>query len=109
MQRQATRKSLVSFLRRKGWLGKSADSFSALKACLAFLSSSRARFVLVNLEDLWQETNPQNVPSTTEEYPNWRRKARQSFENFCQTPEVTDILSLVDRLRKRRGNSKREH
>ena len=52
-------------MQRKGWLKEAGvDTLSALKACLSFLADSQARIVLVNLEDLWLETQPQNVPST---------------------------------------------
>jgi 4-alpha-glucanotransferase len=69
-------------------------------ACMEYLSASRGHLILVNLEDLWQETQPQNVPATGPERPNWRRKARYSFEEFTQMPEVVDVLKEVDRLRK---------
>ncbi|MBI4185992.1 MAG: 4-alpha-glucanotransferase [Chloroflexi bacterium] len=100
--RQAARQALVDFLRRQGWLEATVtiDALSVLKACLAFLAASQARLVLVNLEDLWLETQPQNVPSTTEQYPNWRRKARYGVEEFCQMPEVLDTLRMVNQLRK---------
>jgi 4-alpha-glucanotransferase len=55
--------------------------------------------MLINLEDLWLETQPQNVPSTEDEYPNWRRKARYSLEEFSQMPQVTDTLRTINKLR----------
>ena len=96
--RHAIRKALASFLKERGW--HISDERSALKACLSFLSTSRARLVLVNLEDLWRETQPQNIPSTGEEHPNWRRKARLGFEDFCQMPEVRDTLKEINKLRR---------
>jgi 4-alpha-glucanotransferase len=56
--------------------------------------------VLVSLEDLWQETEPQNVPGTSSERPNWRRKARFSFEEFSTRADVVEPLKKVDELRK---------
>ena len=35
----------------------------ALRACLAFLADGAADVVLVDLEDLWGETEPHNVPA----------------------------------------------
>jgi len=102
--RQQIKKALVSFLKRKGCLIESEDNERAvLKACLAFLSSSPSRVVLANLEDLWLETESQNVPSTREEHPNWQRKTRYSLEMFCQVPEVNDTLREIDNLRRGRG------
>jgi len=102
--RQAAKKALVRFLQEKGFELNNVDAYSVLKACLAFLSSSQARVVLVNLEDLWLETHPQNIPGTEDEYPNWRRKARYNFEDFCQIPPVVDTLRMIDYLRKQVGN-----
>jgi 4-alpha-glucanotransferase len=74
-----------------------------LRQLLDHLAASPARMVLVNLEDLWGETEPQNVPGTHLERPNWRRKARPSFEEFSQKPEVVDTLRRVDRIRRGEG------
>jgi len=95
--------TLVTFLRKQGWLrDPEADVRTILTACLSSLAASRAHVVLVNLEDLWLETQPQNVPTTGEKYPNWQRRARYSFEQFCQLPQVVDTLLTVNELRKRR-------
>ena len=99
--RRSVIKDLSAFLQRKGWLGKAdADALSALKACLSFLADSPARIVLVNLEDLWLETQPQNIPSTQEQYPNWRRKARYSLDELCHMPQVLGTIHIINSLRR---------
>jgi 4-alpha-glucanotransferase len=99
--RQALKQSFLALLRRQRLLREAEeDERSVLRACLAFLSATRARVVYVGLEDLWLETKPQNVPGTSDEHPNWRRKTRYSFEALCQMPEVLHTLREVDRLRK---------
>ena len=75
---------------------------AVLRRRLEHLASSPARMVLVNLEDLWREPEPQNVPGTHTERPNWRRKAKLSFEEFSKKPEVVDTLRRVDELRRGR-------
>ena len=96
------KKALVTFLQDRDWLqGAENDIAAVLKACLAFLAASQARMVLINLEDLWLEAQPQNVPSTRKEYPNWRRRAKYTFEEFCQMPQVVDTLLMINELRKR--------
>ncbi len=57
--------------------------------------------VVVNLEDLWLETYPQNVPGTSHERPNWRRKARFGLEKFTQMQSVVDTLQMINTLRNR--------
>jgi 4-alpha-glucanotransferase len=98
---QNMKRVLTNFLLDKGWLQESEENVLAvLKACLAFLAASKSRIVIVNLEDLWLETQPQNVPSTKTEYLNWQRKARYSLEAFCQMPQVVDTLRTINKLRK---------
>ena len=72
---------------------------AVLRACLAHLSASPARLVLVNVEDLWLETSPQNVPGTSDERPNWRRKAAYGLESFFRMPGVLEAFQEVARLR----------
>ena len=100
-ERERQKQALVSFLRRHGDRTQTAldDARSVAVACLQHLASSPARVLIVNLEDLWGETEPQNVPGTGPERPNWRRKARHSFEEFSEMPEVVAPLRRVGHLR----------
>ena len=41
------------------------DETTVLSAWLNFLAASQARIMVVNLEDLWLETRPQNVPGSS--------------------------------------------
>jgi 4-alpha-glucanotransferase len=92
---------LANFLHKSGYLeSPRTETGDVLEGCLKFLAASKAQLVLVNLEDLWQETEPQNIPGTESEHPNWRRKARYSHENFSKMPQVLQVLHEVDELRK---------
>lgn len=82
--------------------GRTNDIRAILEACLAFLSGSPARVALVNLEDLWLETKPQNVPGTGSELPNWRRKLRYTDQEFSRMHSVLTCLERVDSLRTKR-------
>lgn len=75
---------------------------TALRACLRHLAASDARSVVVALEDLWGETEPQNVPGTTDAYPNWRRKLRLRVEDVERTASVRRAFR---ELRRARGGS----
>ena len=71
-----------------------------LRACLERLARSAAGAVIVNLEDLWLEPRPQNVPGTgTGEYPNWRRRARYGLEALKKLPAVAEGLKRLARGR----------
>jgi 4-alpha-glucanotransferase len=71
------------------------DPREVYQALLAFLRDSPARLVVVNLEDLWLETQSQNVPSTSDENPNWRRKARYTLEEFRENSNVLEALRTL--------------
>ena len=78
------------------------DEAAVLRALLARMAAGDPDVVLANLEDLWAETLPQNVPGTGAEEPNWRRKARRSFGTFGRDPAVVGTLEGLTRLRRRR-------
>jgi 4-alpha-glucanotransferase len=80
-------------LRAEGLLtGDAADVVAVLRALLRHLADGRALLLLVNLEDLWGETQPQNVPGTWLERPNWRRKLPHTLEEVMRLPQVVDCL-----------------
>ncbi len=83
-------------------LGVAREPAATLEAALGALAGSDAHLLLVNLEDLWLEGSPQNVPGTHRERPNWRRKAARRLEAICTDTEVRRILSMIDDRRKRR-------
>src|SRR5207244_10881941 len=58
---------------------------------IRFLAKSMADIVLINMEDLWQETLPQNVPATDQERPNWRRRMRASIEPIRKMSRVAGL------------------
>lgn len=92
--------ALPLLLYRYGLLSVPTNQARAVMlACLAYLASSQARVVMVNLEDLWQEALSQNLPGTAGG-ANWRRKARYSLEEFSVMPEVVEVLQEVNRLRR---------
>jgi 4-alpha-glucanotransferase len=79
-----------------------ATQEAILRQRLEILAASPARMVLVSLEDLWHEIEPQNIPGTHTERPNWQRKARFSFEELSTRADVVEPLRRVDELRRRR-------
>ncbi|GIW70816.1 MAG: hypothetical protein KatS3mg102_0358 [Planctomycetota bacterium] len=53
--------------------------------------------MLLNLEDLWLETRPQNVPGTGADCPNWRRRAQPALEQLGALPAAAELLALLAR------------
>ncbi len=92
--RAAERAHWRAGLRAGGRLGSGEEGPLAVHAAaLASLGAGAAALVLANLEDLWGETAPQNVPGTGAERPNWRRRAALSLEEMARDPRVTAALA----------------
>jgi 4-alpha-glucanotransferase len=79
--RKRTRKALRQFA------GK-----NIFEGSMEFLAKSNADIVLLNPEDLWQETKAQNVPSTTKEHPNWKRRMKYSLERLKRLAPPQGLL-----------------
>jgi alpha-1,4-glucan:alpha-1,4-glucan 6-glycosyltransferase len=97
-----SRRQILGSLREDGFLtpGGKPGTEEVFQATLDFLAASEAKTVLVNLEDLWLETERQNLPGTYDEHPNWRRKAALSLEELDRNAAVLETLGRVDQLRK---------
>ncbi|HEX8172358.1 MAG TPA: 4-alpha-glucanotransferase [Thermoanaerobaculia bacterium] len=70
------------------------DEPHVLEGVLGALARSDAEVVLVNLEDLWGETRPQNVPGVPER--SWRQKFRLSLEEAQRDARVQRVLAAVN-------------
>ncbi len=92
--RSAQRRALLAFLRREE-LPAEDQLDSLLFFTLVHLRRQRQALLLVNLEDLWLETSPQNVPGTALERPNWRRKLRYGLEQLRTRTDVLGRLRAV--------------
>ena len=99
-RRARTRERIVRTLRAGGWLQGRPTPRAVWEGLLGFLAASPAWAVLVNLEDAWGETEPQNLPGTGRERPNWRRRLRYSLEEIEGDPGVARVLARVDAARK---------
>jgi 4-alpha-glucanotransferase len=95
-QRGELRWRLTSYLRDHGFaINGEDDTAGAFRGVLSLLARSRAHWVLINLEDLWLETSPQNIPDTVIEHPNWRQKAKMPIEELLRDDSIRSILEMV--------------
>jgi 4-alpha-glucanotransferase len=91
--REKLKTALVEFLKREGALkSRRPHARDVLRALLAWLWAGRAEMVLINMEDLWLEPRPQNVPGTSTERPNWRRKARLTLEQIFRDKRLRRLI-----------------
>jgi len=66
---------------------------------IGFLLSTPCRLAVVNQEDLTGETEQQNLPGSTWQYPNWRRKMKIPVEEF-ETIEIRLAAAISRGARK---------
>jgi 4-alpha-glucanotransferase len=81
---------------RRGY--PAGDGPSVLAACLEELARSDASALRINLEDLWNEPDPQNVPGTAGGR-NWRRRARYGVDQLDGVPGLPGLIRRIAELR----------
>ena len=110
--RTQDRGRLLAMLARAGLLppgvSGNPDDLPALGADLiaalhAYLASTPACAMTVQLEDLLAADEQVNVPGTVDEYPNWQRKLALALEDYDADPRVDATIRTLTRLRPRGG------
>ncbi|GAB3113277.1 4-alpha-glucanotransferase [Pseudomaricurvus hydrocarbonicus] len=69
---------------------------------------SASKFVLLQLEDLQMMKLPVNIPATSREYPNWRRKQAANTDEIFARPEVIQLLAQIHQERQRSADTQHE-
>ena len=63
-------------------------------AAIGFLASTPSSLLVLNQEDLTKETEQQNLPGSTHQYPNWRRKMRYTVEELHSSADVAGFTLM---------------
>jgi 4-alpha-glucanotransferase len=71
------------------------------EAILAFLARSRARLMLVQIEDVAGEAEQANLPGTSDTHPNWRRRLSARLDEILSGLEMQRVAALVTEERRR--------
>ncbi|MFC2150074.1 1,4-alpha-glucan branching protein GlgB [Calditrichota bacterium] len=117
---KSVRSEEVKSLSQKLWDSiRNDDGFAgwqAFEELLLKLAESPAQTLLVNLEDLWGEKKPQNIPGTTDEYPNWRRRCALPLEEIKSDDLIINLFNQlseqrnkVENLNNNKLNPKKHH
>jgi 4-alpha-glucanotransferase len=72
-------------------------------AIIGWLVSTPSLLMLLNQEDLTKEADQQNVPGTTWQYPNWKRKMRYTIEDLHSSAAVADFARMFRAWLERSG------
>ena len=73
------------------------------RALHVYLARSPAKIVTFQLEDVIGEIQQANLPGTTDQYPNWRRKIALDVERLLKDPRARALFSA---LRDTRGSGR---
>ena len=83
-------------LGRGGWreaVDSDQSELSELAALLELLADSDAPAVLVSLDDLVARVEPQNVPGTGPERPNWVLRLPSTLAELAADPAIAELLT----------------
>ena len=64
-------------------------------AITGFLSLTPSMLMTLNQEDLTKEVDQQNLPATTYQYPNWRRKMKYTVEQLHEDGHAGDFAQML--------------
>ena len=77
-------------------LGYSRDATEKLHY---YLAKTASKIVVLQLEDVLQVDTPVNVPGTSDEYPNWRRKLTDTLENLFADKKNQELFRNISTIR----------
>ncbi|ENA1777019.1 4-alpha-glucanotransferase [Yersinia ruckeri] len=108
VDRERAKQGLLEGLHHYGCVPKKVGHKAALLSMSPVLNRGLQRYVadsasaLLGLqpEDWLDMATPVNIPGTSDEYPNWRRKLSQSLEEMFADQRINRLLKDVDKRRK---------
>ncbi len=68
-----------------------------VEAVYAYLARTPCKLLMVQLEDVLELHTQNNVPGTTDEYPNWRQKLPVSVETALASPRLAALAEVFRR------------
>jgi len=98
-QRRQQIKELKQYLKDRGLLKEEHTLEDLLAASLKLLALSRAKLLLISLEDLWLEEAVHNIPGTGAEAENWRHRSKLSLERLMKDRRVRVLLKMIAEAR----------
>ncbi len=103
-ERERVRHSMLDALRAEGLeAGTNVEEPSAplAEAVHRFIARTPARLLMVQLEDLLDLHEQANLPGTSDEHPNWRRRLPCKIDALFQHPHAHRIVAAVNQERPR--------
>ncbi|HVL58646.1 MAG TPA: 4-alpha-glucanotransferase, partial [Burkholderiaceae bacterium] len=102
-QRDRERERLLDALRAQGLLRNDSPSLEQfVDAAHAYLAATRSFLAVPQLDDVTGETEPVNVPATSTEHPNWRRRLSVTVDALATDPRLQTAAAIFGAQRGRR-------
>jgi 4-alpha-glucanotransferase len=79
--------------------GTELDAEQFVEAAHELLANTRCLVRMLQIDDLTGEIDPVNVPSTSDEHPNWRRRLSVSLEQLVEDARFIAATAMLDRKR----------
>ncbi|MCW5624207.1 MAG: malto-oligosyltrehalose synthase [Burkholderiales bacterium] len=80
-------------------LGASTLPIDAAAAIQAYLAAAPSKLMMVQLEDAAGEIEQPNLPGTTDQHPNWRRRQRLDLDAMASDDRMQRVCEAVARMR----------
>jgi 4-alpha-glucanotransferase len=77
------------------------DDVAVAVAANRYLAATPCAIVMAQLEDVLEERRPVNVPGTSTQYPNWRRKLSTGLDALASDPRLARLCTALNELRPR--------
>jgi 4-alpha-glucanotransferase len=71
------------------------------EAIQLFLSRAPSLLLMIQLDDLANELHQANVPGSTAEYPNWRRRIARPIEDLLNSADMQNHLAEIAQARQK--------
>jgi 4-alpha-glucanotransferase len=74
-----------------------------------FLARTRSALAIAQIDDIMGEADPVNVPTTSDEHPNWRRRLSVTLEDLANHPRFLELARMFEGERGAGGTSSSPH
>jgi 4-alpha-glucanotransferase len=74
------------------------DPAAAIDAAIDYAASTPCPLVIVPMEDLLGLDEQPNLPGTTDEHPNWRRRMPGETKALLDAPDVAGRIARLNRI-----------
>jgi 4-alpha-glucanotransferase len=99
--RERDRAELLAALRSEGFLspGEVPNAEALARLVHEFLARGPAMLAMAQLDDLTGEVDPVNVPATSTEHANWRRRLSTTMELLAESPIFSAVAKMFGETR----------